>query len=761
MQGDVVTIQEPGRITPKLGSLFKSLAEKYGYKALIFTGDNTANKGEGAVVLLNQPWQQVYTNSTEWPYRDCQSRITQLNFKAAHRAPTPAPTQGIIPKTPPLSQLAIFVVYGYSGQQNLNANRALFRITQARIRDYRKSTPWGSVLVVGDLNVCCSHNLDTNRIDLPTDIPEPEAEVLQTLMNESALDDIFRFLHPTQKAYTHTMKGERQDQTQRRLDYVLGTHELVQPGTRMGIHTGYPLEGDHLPVICDLHINSAGLASRPIPTWQPHSCTKLRLHPDITPTMTQQFNDLIRNLNPNPDPSPLILLQHLRQAASESVAESITLEYPRPFKPIPFQEGWGFKISTWNRRLRGTVRAILCPRISRPAVITSINRAQWPHPSKPDGLDLPSLSNLLAEYDEGRHTAIVTRLRCQLQRNEEYRAQVIQTATRAGIKEAVDKRVEMLNLPNGKGKRFVLNSIFQKVNERLNLQWLRDPVTQEIINEPIEVDKAVVNFFDCWFKSAIPVQERWGAEGWAAMLSLSIAGVDPNHHSIILELYKPQLQRNQQRNRAEGWWQSALDPILAADTSSAIQSIRAGSAPGKSEVSNRLLKLLDEENIQTLTNVFNSWLYQGEVPDEINTAILRLLPKTPNGLSDLNATRPIALMESILKVYEHIVIGRVATTLHSHHILDGAQFGALPGGGTAAPLRTLRAITDDARQSKRTLHLFIADLTKAFDTLEYWSQALSWRCLDLPEKLIRILINLDSSSEQGGAKYYASQPGPR
>jgi hypothetical protein len=72
--------------------------------------------------------------------------------------------------------------------------------------------------------------------------------------------------------------------------------------------------------------------------------------------------------------------------------------------------------------------------------------------------------------------------------------------------------------------------------------------------------------------------------------------------------------------------------------------------------------------------VFNTWFTKGEVPDEINTAILRLLPKTPNGLSDLNATRPIALMESILKVYEHIVIGRVASTLHSHDILDGAQF---------------------------------------------------------------------------------------
>ena len=117
-------------------------------------------------------------------------------------------------------------------------------------------------------------------------------------------------------------------------------------------------------------------------------------------------------------------------------------------------------------------------------------------------------------------------------------------------------------------------------------------------------------------------------------------------------------------------------------------------------------------------------------------------------------------MENILKVYEHIIIGRVVKVLHTHHILDEAQFGALPGGGTAAPLRTLRALTDDARQSKQPLYLVIADLTKAFDTLEYWSQALSWKCLDLPDALIRILINLDSGSELGGSNN-SGQHGPR
>ena len=327
----------------------------------------------------------------------------------------------------------------------------------------------------------------------------------------------------------------------------------------------------------------------------------------------------------------------------------------------------------------------------------------------------------------------------------------------------MEKRLESFNLPNGKGKRFVLNSIFQKVNEQLNLKWLRDPVTQELINEPMAVDHAIVKFFESWFKSAIPVQTRWGPEGWQAMLALSTKEVDPAHHRIIQECYQPQYQTNYRRNRDEGWWARVLDPIRLEETTSAIHNINSASAPGKSEVSNRLLKLLDAENTLTLNNLFNSWFTQREVPDEINTAILRLLPKTPNGLSDLNSTRPIALMENILKVYEHIVIGRVVKVLHTHLILDEAQFGALPGGGTAAPLRTLRAITDDARQSKNPVYLFIADLTKAFDTLEYWSQALSWKCLDLPEELIRILINLDSGSELGGATTYnhPGQHGPR
>ena len=196
----------------------------------------------------------------------------------------------------------------------------------------------------------------------------------------------------------------------------------------MGIHAGYTLDGDHLPVICDLHINSAGLAPRPVLTWQPHTCSKLKFHPDITTKMTGDFSGLFRHLNnaqeplnptqTHPQTPTQTLLQHLRQAAAQTVAETNTLEYPRPFKPIRYQDGWGYKLSTWNRHLRGATRAILHPRIARQAAITSLNRAKWPHPSQPEDLAIGGLSNLTSLYDRGLVIYIVIRVRAQLRRNE-------------------------------------------------------------------------------------------------------------------------------------------------------------------------------------------------------------------------------------------------------------------------------------------------------------------------------------------------------
>ena len=56
---------------------------------------------------------------------------------------------------------------------------------------------------------------------------------------------------------------------------------------------------------------------------------------------------------------------------------------------------------------------------------------------------------------------------------------------------------------------------------------------------------------------------------------------------------------------------------------------------------------------------------------------------------------------------------------------------------------------EDARRSGQELHMMVADLSKAFDTMEYWSQELSWRTMGMPQDMIDLMVNLDSGSEEG------------
>ena len=46
----------------------------------------------------------------------------------------------------------------------------------------------------------------------------------------------------------------------------------------------------------------------------------------------------------------------------------------------------------------------------------------------------------------------------------------------------------------------------------------------------------------------------------------------------------------------------------------------------------------------------------------------------------------------------------------------------------------------------RQLHVFSADLSKSFDTIEHWSQELSWKALGMPTNLIKMLTNMDKQA---------------
>ena len=122
-------------------------------------------------------------------------------------------------------------------------------------------------------------------------------------------------------------------------------------------------------------------------------------------------------------------------------------------------------------------------------------------------------------------------------------------------------------------------------------------------------------------------------------------------------------------------------PITAADVAEAIAQMKRGKAGAESGVVADVFKRLDAGSVEALAQVFDQWKEKGRVPDGLNAALLRLLPKSDKGLADMSDCRPIALMEHITKLYEHVMIRRVTAVVMDRGMLHRGQYGAVPCTG--------------------------------------------------------------------------------
>jgi hypothetical protein len=93
------------------------------------------------------------------------------------------------------------------------------------------------------------------------------------------------------------------------------------------------------------------------------------------------------------------------------------------------------------------------------------------------------------------------------------------------------------------------------------------------------------------------------------------------------------------------------------------------------------------------------------------------------------------------------VFNRIDKVEMDNSMLREEQYGELRGRQMQDPIRILAELIEDANVSGKELHIFSADLSKAFDTLEYWSQAMSWRALGALKQLVNLLVDMDRGGE--------------
>ena len=162
-----------------------------------------------------------------------------------------------------------------------------------------------------------------------------------------------------------------------------------------------------------------------------------------------------------------------------------------------------------------------------------------------------------------------------------------------------------------------------------------------------------------------------------------------------------------------------LAPIGFDDVKYYIKRLKDKKASGETGISNKIVKQLPNKFLHNLVKIYNAALSMGYFPDQFKSAITIMIPKKAK--SNFNALnyRPIALLETIGKLYEQIINKRLKWYLEDKNKLNDLQFGFRPSRSTHTSLTAMIEFINQAQ--KRGLHVFLLskDIEKAFDKVHH------------------------------------------
>ena len=114
---------------------------------------------------------------------------------------------------------------------------------------------------------------------------------------------------------------------------------------------------------------------------------------------------------------------------------------------------------------------------------------------------------------------------------------------------------------------------------------------------------------------------------------------------------------------------------------------------------------MNDENLERIAGSMDKIILGGrQMPATWNKTVLRPLPKSEAGLYDISKTRPIALMEVILKLLGRVIFLRINKFVDDNDMLKSEQYGGINGRQMQDPNRILAELIEDANVTKKDLH---------------------------------------------------------
>ena len=139
-----------------------------------------------------------------------------------------------------------------------------------------------------------------------------------------------------------------------------------------------------------------------------------------------------------------------------------------------------------------------------------------------------------------------------------------------------------------------------------------------------------------------------------------------NNYSLTLDHNPPTLESN-------------MGPlILREEVQAAISTLKEGNAQGPDGVQAEFIRLLDEEHLDWLTNIFNHVYHTGHIPTAWLSSEFVVLPKKP-GAKQCSDYRTISLISHLLKLFLKIIHKRIyikcEAKYHLRNLVSGTHSG--------------------------------------------------------------------------------------
>ena len=290
------------------------------------------------------------------------------------------------------------------------------------------------------------------------------------------------------------------------------------------------------------------------------------------------------------------------------------------------------------------------------------------------------------------------------------------------------------------------NNFWDKINKSKG-NFTNNKNSIKVENQTITDENLLPNIFkECWvpvWKSNPPTTNPKAAaiaktyEDWHQNEE-NIHRINPHtttDNSRLLPPSKEDLKNNYYKSQL-------LAPIEPDDVKDFISQLKKKKSPGKTGITNKMLKNLPKSYIHYLTHIYNAALSMGYFPDCFKKAIVKMIPKKGKCSDNPLNYRPISLLEPIGKIYEQILNRRLKTYLEDNNLLNDLQFGFRSGRSTHTSIHTMLEYITQSHKRGLDVFLLSKDIEKAFDKVHHPSLIYKiFNNFGLPDLFCKTLAN--------------------